>query len=124
MNLHSIVGGTINTVNPRVRVQLQRSSGYTTDATGRQVPTYDPPVVAYAQIQSLTFTDIQQVSGLNLQGNRRAMYLDGAWEGLERSARKGGDLITGPDGKVWLVAMVLERWHHWVKVAVIEQNNS
>jgi hypothetical protein len=77
-----------------------------------------------AQVQALTFRDIAQLEGLNLQGTRRAIYLDGAIEGLVRPQNKGGDLITLPDGTVWLVAMVLEHWLDWCKVAATLQNNS
>ncbi len=63
-----------------------------------------------AQVQALTFRDLTQVSGLNLNGTRRGIYLSGDVEGLVRSQGKGGDLITFPDGSEWLVALVLEAW--------------
>jgi len=40
---------------------------------------------------------------------------------------KGGDLITEPDGTVWLVTTELEAWSAsagWTKVAVTQQNGS
>ena len=77
-----------------------------------------------AQVQALTFRDIVQIEGLNLQGTRRAIYLSGRVDGLVRSLNKGGDLITLPDGSVWLVAMVLEQWPDWVKCAATLQNTS
>lgn len=76
-----------------------------------------------AQVQPLTYRDIQQVDGLNLQGTRRAIYLNGFIDGLIRSSNKGGDLVTLPDGTVWLVAIVLEHWDSgWCKVAATLQN--
>ena len=80
-----------------------------------------------AQVQALTFRDITMVEGLNLQGDRLAIYFNGRVEGLVRPDRRGGDLVTMPDGSVWLVAMVLEGWSrsaNWTKVAVTLQNGS
>ncbi len=124
MNLNSRAHGAISAVNPRQRLTLQRSTGYTTAADGSRAPSYAAPVDAYGQVQSLTFRDLQQIEGLNLQGTRRAIYLDGHWDGLVRSESKGGDLITDERGNVWLVAMVLEHWPQWSKVAVTLQDGA
>lgn len=122
MNLHAIVAGAIDAVNPRERMTIERSTGYTTAPSGARTPAYDPPRQVLGQVQSLTFGDLRQVEGLNLDGTKRAIYLEGHWEGLVRSESKGGDLITRQDGTVWLVAMVLEQWRGWTKVAVTQQN--
>lgn len=127
MNLHAIVSGAVAAVNPFVTATIQRSTGYTTAPGGRRTPTYAAPVTVQVQVQALQYNDIQQVDGLNIEGERRAMYINGDWEGLLRDDRKGGDLITLPDGTVWLVALVLENWagtDGWVKVAVTRQNGS
>lgn len=124
MNLHQLVRGAIGAVNPEVPLGLQVSTGYATDDAGKRTPSYAPSVTVLGQVQSLTFRDIMQLDGLNLQGTRRAIYLNGQVEGLVRPDNKGGDLITDPDGKVWLVALVLEAWADWCKVAVTLQNGS
>lgn len=121
MDLHGIAKGAVAAVNPQQRLSLQRSTGYTTNAAGRRTPSYAAPVVCYGQVQSLTYKDIQQINGLNLQGTRRAIYLEGHWDGLVRNESKGGDLITDGRGDVWLVALVLESWPDWTKVAVTLQ---
>jgi hypothetical protein len=79
-------------------------------------------LIVPAQIQSLTFRDLQQIDGLNLQGNRNGIYFYGQIDGIVRPDNKGGDLITFPDGSIWLVAMVLEDWPDWCKVAATRQN--
>ena len=124
MNLHSIVGPCVAAVNPWLTASIQRSTGYTTADDGSRVPTYQTASVK-AQVQALTYSDLQQINGLNIQGERRAMYLDGSWDGVVRVDGRGGDLITLPDGSVWLVAQVLEDWSStagWVKVCVTRQN--
>jgi hypothetical protein len=127
MNLHAIVVGAISAINPIMTVSIQRSTGYTTGPDGDRIPTYAAPVSAQAQIQSLQYNDMVQIDGLNIQGERRAIYLNGNWEGLVRSDQKGGDLVTLPDGTVWLVALVLENWADrdgWVKICVTRQNGA
>jgi hypothetical protein len=127
MNLHGIVSGLIGAVNPHVPATLLVSTGFTVDDDGKRIPTYAAPVTVTAQVQALTFRDIMQVDGLNLQGTRRAIYLYGEVDGLVRVSQRGGDLITladGPNVGVWLVAQVLEQWPDWCKVAATLQNGA
>ena len=125
MNLHAIAGNYVSAVNPWMTATIQMSNGYTTAADGSRTPAYKPAQSVQAQIQAMTYNDLVQTSGLNIQGEKRAMYLNGNWAGVVRQDKKGGDLITLTDGSVWLVTLVLENWQFndgWVKVAVVRQN--
>lgn len=122
MNLHGIVSGAIGSVNPFVSATIQVSTGYTTTADFRQVPSYDTHA-ASVQVQALTFEDLKKLDGLNIQGIRRALYIAGAWNGVIRADARGGDLITMPDGTVWLAVLELEAWPDWTKIAVTRQMN-
>lgn len=124
MDLHRIAAGAIRAVNPMQNCVVQVSTGYTVNAANKQVPAYAAPITIPGQVQPLTFKDIQQLDGLNIQGSQRAIYFDQQIDGIVRSDRKGGDLITTPDGKVWLVTLVLEAWPDWTKVAVTLQNGA
>jgi hypothetical protein len=75
-----------------------------------------------AQIQALSFRDLAQLEGINLNGERRAVYFNGAVAGVMRWSKKGGDLLIFPDGSLWLTALVLEQWPNWCKVACTRQN--
>jgi hypothetical protein len=123
MNLHHIASHAISAVNEFVTAAIQVSTGYTTAGDGSRTPTYAPAVLVPVQIQALQYNDILQLNGLNIQGTRRAMYINGDYEGLVRSFQKGGDIIFLPDGTVWLVAIVLEHWPDWVKIAVTLQKS-
>lgn len=94
MNLHGIVAGFIGAVNPLVAITIQRSTGYTVTSDGTQVPKYAEPAVVFAQIQALSAEDLSQIDGLNIQGEKRAVYINGRSDGVIRQDRKGGDLIT------------------------------
>lgn len=123
MNLHGIVSPLIGSVNPFVPASMQVATGYTTNADGSRNPTYSS-VTGSAQVQALTFKDLQQLSGLNLNGTRRAIYFYGDFNGVVRPAQKGGDLVTLTDSTnvgTWLIAQVLEQWPNWCKVAVTLQ---
>lgn len=124
MNLAAIVGPVVGAVNPRVPLTLQTSTGWTTEPDGSRVPSYAAPVTVTGQVQALTYRDLQQVEGLNLNGTRRAIYLFGEVDATVRVSQKGGDLITDAAGNVWLTALVLEQWPGWCKVAATLQNGS
>lgn len=132
MNLHSAVIGAINAVNPSISATLKVSTGDTIADDGAPTPTYAADATIQVQVQALTYKDIQQIDGLNLNGTRRAIYAYGDIEGLVRATNKGGDLITiasGVHAGTWLVAMVLETWGDglpaaWCKVAVTLQNGA
>lgn len=75
-------------------------------------------------MQALQYNDIIQLDALNIQGERRKIYINGEVDGLVRADKKGGDLITTPDGKVWKVAISLEQWPDWCCVAVTLQDDA
>jgi hypothetical protein len=124
MNLHAIVSNGVNVVNPFVPLVVQVSLGYTTSADGSRAPSYAQPVPVMGQVQALEYRDILQLESLNIQGQQRAIYIRGEVDGLVRPSKKGGDLITTPDGRIWLVTLVLEYWPDWCKAAVTLQDGS
>jgi hypothetical protein len=84
-------------------------------------------LVVSAQVQAMTTRDIRQMEGINLQGTLRAIYLTGDFNGVVRPLLKGGDLVTFPDGTVWLVTVVSEPWKNtagWTKIIVTLQDGS
>lgn len=124
MDLHRIASGVISAVNPMQNLVLKASTGYTVNGAGRQVPVYADPVTIPGQVQPLTYKDLRQLDSLNIQGSTNAIYFDQAVNAIVRADRKGGDLVTAPDGKVYLTTQVLEAWPDWTKVAVTLQNGA
>jgi len=126
MDLHGIVAGAINVVNPYVLGSIQISTGniQNPDGSGELIPTYRTMPQVPMQVQDLSFKDLHQVDALNLQGVSRSIYVRGSVDGLVRAVNKGGDIVTLPDGTVWLVCAVLEAWPDWCKLAVTLQNGS
>ena len=120
MNLHGIAGPIIAVVNPFIAGTLTASSGYTTSADGTQVPAYAAPLATMLQVQALTYSDLQHIAGMNIQGEARAIYLYGEANGVLRPEAKGGDLIEFSSQR-WLVKQVLEQWPDWVKVVAVRQ---
>ena len=112
-------------MNPTVIAQWLPSAGsYTTTADGERTPVAPTPVDVEVQMQMLSFDELKQVSGLNIQGEKRALYLNGDVKGVARTDGKGGDRFVMPDGSYWLVVLVLENWAAtagWSKVAVTRQ---
>lgn len=127
MDLRGIANGVTSTVNPNQTVTVLRSTGFTTGAGAKQVPSYAAPVSGPAQIQALDADDIKQLDGLNIQGTIRAIYLRGTLAGVVRPNQTGGDLVTiaapAPVALrgTWLVVKVLESWPDWTKAAIVLQ---
>lgn len=81
--------------------------------------------VMQAQVQPMTWRDLQQTEGLNMSGTRRKIYLYGSIDSVNRVTRGGGDLIeiaSGASAGVWLVAQVLEQFPDWCCAACTLQN--
>ncbi|MDE2442355.1 MAG: hypothetical protein KGP14_15165, partial [Betaproteobacteria bacterium] len=94
MNLNAIVAPLVSAITPSVQAVWSPSLGYTTAANGTRVPSYAAPVCISIAVQALTGPDLDHVDAMNLQGVKRAAYIDGQVEGVNRPALKGGDLIT------------------------------
>lgn len=128
MNLHGLVGGIVAAVNPWVTAQYRQAAGtYTTAADGKRAPTFLPDVDLDVQMQALTYQDLVQLQGLNLGGEKRALYVAGDIRAVDRPDKRGGDLFVMPDGTIWLVAQILENWNTtagWTKVAIVKQNGA
>lgn len=80
-----------------------------------------------AQVQPLTNRDLQQIEGLNLGGDKKAVYITGDVEGVIRVRLKGGDLVDLPDGSVWLVTQTLESFDTtagWTKFCIVLQDGA
>ena len=118
MNLHGIVSGAISTVNPVIVGTIAASTGYTT-INYVQTPSYATPLPCYMQVQALTSRDLQQISALNIQGNLRKVWLNGQWNGINRPAAKGGDLLVFC-GLNWKVFQVIEQWQNWSSLYVVQ----
>lgn len=124
-NLRALANSRTTTVNPNTVATLKRSSGAVSLPGGIRVPEYFDSQVA-VQVQALSFGDLQQIDGLNIQGVRRALYINGAVAGVIRAAQKGGDIIvfapgTLPEGDTWLIVHVLEPWSQWSKFVITLQ---
>lgn len=124
MNLHGIVSGAIGMVNPQIIGAVFSSDGYTTNADGERVPSYTEFDNVPLQVQSLMYNDLRTMDGLNIQGNRIGIYLNGNWNGIVRAKGKGGDMViipSGPSEGAWLVGVVLESWPDWTKLGCTQQ---
>ena len=114
-------------VNPWLIASWQRSTGSITQADGTRTPTFASGGAVQVQCQALTFQDLNMLDGLNINGVKQALYVNGNIQGVSRPEIKGGDMFTLSDGSVWLVALVIENWNRtggWTKCAVVLQNDA
>jgi hypothetical protein len=123
MNLRGYANGATRAINPNIAATVRVSAGSTTNPDGSRVPKFDV-IPVKAQVQALQYNDMVHLDGQNIQGVRRAIYLNGQLDGINRINKEGGDIVTikkGPNAGTWLVALVLEQWANWCKVAVTLQ---
>lgn len=126
MDLHGIVSGAIGAVNPHVSGTVKVSSGYATAGDGARKSAYTTFTDVQMQVQPLSTGDLKLVDSLNIQGELRAIYLEGECAGLVRAREKGGDLIVltaAPNAGTWLVSAVPEQWADWAHVIATLQNS-
>lgn len=117
MNLQNIVSGVISAVNPQIAGQMLVSTGYITDDSGSPMPTYAAPVAVSVQLQPLSYKGLQHTDGLNLTGIVKEAYVNGNFEGVNRGAQKGGDLLV-VGTETWLIVQPLEEWPDWCRFIV------
>lgn len=132
LNLHGIVRGAINAVNPDTLVLWRESTGSTGQPGGRPSANYTDHADTPAQIQAVTGDDLKHVDFISQQGVKRVVYFFGSIEGMNRPTMKGGDLLHFPETRngpirIWLVTHVLETWAPdaagWCKVGVVLQTD-
>ena len=124
MDLYSIASAAIQAVNPSVVATIQVSTGSTQNADFSRTPSYANAQTVKVNLQALQYNDIIQADALNIQGVRKKMYIEGTVNGLVRDQNKGGDIVTLPDGSVWLVAVIAENWLPWNCAIITRQNGA
>lgn len=122
MNLHAIVSGAIGSVNPFVPLTVRVSTGFTVNPNFTKTPTYSD-IAIVGQVQALSANELFQLEGLNIQGEKRKVYVNGQYNGVVRVAQKGGDLVTMADGSKWKIVIVFEYWPDWCTFAMTLQNS-
>lgn len=135
MNLRNIANRATRRVNPNVVVTLYRSTGYTPDASFRQVPSYAAPETITVQVQALTQSELQHLDKLNISNGQASLFANTQLSSVDRPSQSGGDkIVFGNDasipaemrGQTWLVVALLEGWatSGWCKVAITSQMGS
>lgn len=129
LNLHNIVSGPIDALNPRFTGTWRRSTGYTTGSNGVQSPTYADTTVQM-RVQALTGRDLKHESFVNVQGVKRVVTMFGLPQGVNKPDAQGGDLLVFPEtrggaSKTWKIVHVFESWAPdtagWGRVGVVLQ---
>lgn len=124
MNLHGVVRGAINSVNPNQQISWLKYQQATTDPnTGITTPVYAAAQPIWAQIQPLPTDQLAQMEQLNIQGVLREVRMKGAVASAVREDGTGGDMLQFPEvpggpSRTWLVMLVPEQWPTWCTVVV------
>lgn len=114
-NLHGLVRGAINSVNPDITGQWLVSTGTTIGSNGKSTPTYAAATPVRLQVQAVSGSDLRKYEFLQGNGVYRAVYMFGNPDAINRLGQTGADLLQFPQypkGPVctWLVTKVDEPW--------------
>lgn len=114
-NLHGLVRGAINSVNPDIAGHWLVSTGTIIDDAGASTPTYATSVPVKLQVQAVRGSDLRKYDFLQAQGVYRAVYMFSNPDAINRELQKGADLLTFPQyprgsAVTWLVTAVDEPW--------------
>ena len=120
-NLHGVVRGAIQAVNPDIPGTVYVSTGYT-NTRGILTPTYNP-VPANLQIQAKAHDPVKRERGLSYTTDYLTIYAFGDFSDLERPDNKGGDIVNF--NNMWYyIAQVTEWWPDWSAFDVARQLNA
>lgn len=122
LNLHRIVRGPIQRVNPDVPGAVYISTGATT-MRGIKTPTFALLPTERLQVQAMAHDELYHLNGLNYAGGMAKLYAYGQFTGISRPDGQGGDLVL-VNGEWWAVQHVLEWWGDWCAVSIVRQVNA
>ena len=128
LNLHDLVRGAINIVNPDEDVWLIQNIGQT-NVKGRITAVYAKPEKVRAQVQTLSGDDLTVINDTERTERDRKFYLyaetktGNAPSGIIRPLGKSGDFMRRNDGTYWKVYNVSEDYttDGWVLVLASQQ---
>ena len=128
LNLHDLVRGAINIVNPDEDVWLIQNIGQT-NVKGRITASYAPAQKVKAQVQTLSGDDLTIMNDTERTERDRKFYLYSDTEtgtppsGIIRPLGKSGDFMRRNDGTYWKVYNVSEDYttDGWVLVLASQQ---
>lgn len=128
LNLHNIVRGAINIVNPDEDVWLIQNISQT-NVKGRITAVYAEPEKVRAQVQTLSGDDLTVMNDTQRTERDRKFYLyaetktGNAPSGIIRPLGKSGDFMRRNDGTYWKVYNVSEDYttDGWVLVLASQQ---
>lgn len=123
MNLFGIANAAIQVVDKNIPATWRKSAGWADNPNHTRTPQYEDTEIQVS-VQPLSSDDLQHVNGLNIQGEKRVIWMYGDVQAVERSEERGGDLlIFEQHGKsqMWKVVQVVESWPEWSHVIAVLQ---
>lgn len=121
LNLHHIVRGAIQRVNPDSPTIIYVSTG-AGFINGIATQTFEA-VPARVQVQALSHESLHHLNGLQSAKALRSVHAYGNFSTVNRPAGTGGDLLQ-LGGEWWAIQHVLEWWPGWCSFAVTQQLNA
>ena len=113
MNLHEIVSGAINSINPFQKITITPRSSYTVNDYGEAAPVEGTSYEIMAQIQPITSEDIKFINNYNESTVYKAFWVSANTFGLNRPMARGGDKVVWGN-HIYFVTSMPEDWYETV----------
>ena len=124
MNLHSIVRGSIGSINKDREWSIFLSRGYEVDENGNRVQIYESPKPIFVQVQQTSADEVSEKNGASVLTTSRKLWLFSSsspsrrpWS-LFRPLARSGDYVADENGDFWKITSVEEDFSNegWVSV--------
>lgn len=128
MNLHEIVSGAINSINPFQEITITPREDYTVNIYGEAEPINKESYTIMAQIQPVSSEDIKFINNYNESTVYMAFWLSANTSGLNRPLLKGGDKVVWGN-KTFFITNMPEDWYdtccwsHFIGCLQLESGN-
>lgn len=123
MNLFSIANAAIQVIDKNIPATWRKSTGWADNPNHTRTPQYEDTEIEVS-VQPLSSDDLQHVDGLNIQGEKRAIWMYGDVQAVGRSEERGGDLLVFEQhgkSQTWKVVQVVESCPEWSHVIAVLQ---
>lgn len=124
-NIHNVVRGAIQSINPDTPGTVYLSTG-ATNVRGILTPTF-ATVAASLQVQAEKHDPLRHQNNVEYNNSYLTVYAYGTFDDLSRPDNKGGDIINIASGVwagYWYIYQVLEWWPGWCCFEVVQQLNA
>ena len=124
IDVFNTANAAIQIINPDLDVSYLQSTGYTTGAGRKQVPTYASPVTFSGQLQRMTQKEVDKSGVVAVGGEYWKLFIPlESVSSVVRPTSQGGDVFM-INGQKWYVYGILGKWAQYTVAMISLQDGA